>query len=126
MPGFTLVEVLITTVIIGLLLIPIFANQTTIVRAVSRSSHALSRIFQAKKILIDQEFSLGPEVRDLKQEKKAGIPPITFTYELKKIPNNSSLNKFNNVLMETVSWPHDQDKNKKERLVTFLYKPEQS
>ena len=55
-PGFTLVEVLITTVIIGLLLIPIFANQTTIVRAVSRSSHALSRIFQAKKFLLIKNF----------------------------------------------------------------------
>lgn len=123
--GFTLIEVLLAMAIIGLVLTPIFMGQSAILRATALASRRLARVFAAKKILIENEIALEPDVREFTSEKKINNPPTTFTYELKKISDDSSLKKFKNVLIQTVSWPDERSKKKRQdRLVTFLYKPE--
>lgn len=125
--GFTLIEALLAMAIIGLVLTPIFMNQTAVSRTTARAARRLAQIFAAKKVLIDNEMALAPDVQQFTNEKKLERPPTTFTYELKKIPENSAFKKFNNVLMQTVSWTNARDKKKTlEKLVTFIYKPEQT
>lgn len=124
--GFTLIEVLLAMAIIGLVLTPIFMGQSAILRATALASRRLARVFAAKKILIDSELALEPDIREYSSTKKIDHPPTTFTYELKKISDESSLKKFKNVLIQTVSWPDERSKKKRQdRLVTFLYRPEQ-
>ena len=124
--GFTLVEVLLAMAIIGLVLTPIFAIQLGVWRSTTRSSQLLARIFAGKKLLVDSEFELSPDQREKRVERKLDRPATTMIYELKKIPENSSLKKFKNVLLESVTmqWVDRQGKKRQERLVTFLYKPE--
>lgn len=112
--------------IIGLVLTPIFAIQLGVWRSTTRSSQLLARIFAGKKLLVDSEFELSPDQREKRVERKLDRPATTMIYELKKIPENSSLKKFKNVLLESVTmqWVDRQGKKRQERLVTFLYKPE--
>jgi prepilin-type N-terminal cleavage/methylation domain-containing protein len=125
--GFTLIEVLLAMAIIGLVITPILMSQSMVLRNSARAVRRLTRVFAAKKILLDTEFSLAPDAQEVTSEKKIDNPPTTFTYQLKKIPEESALKKFKNVLNETVSWQEERGKKKQqERLVTFLYKPEQS
>jgi prepilin-type N-terminal cleavage/methylation domain-containing protein len=123
--GFTLIEVLLALAIIGLVLTPIFVNQSLISRTASRASRLLTRLFTAKRILVENEFALAPDAQEMKSEKKMGAPPTVFTYELRRIPENSSLKKFKNVWIETVSWPDERGKKRKQQLVTLLYKSEE-
>ena len=113
--------------IIGLVLTPIFAIQLGAFRGSTRSSKMLSRIFAAKKLLVEQEFALAPDAQEASSEKKITKPPTTLKYELKKIPENSALKKFKGVLQQTVTmqWIDDRGKKRQESLVTYLFKPEQ-
>jgi prepilin-type N-terminal cleavage/methylation domain-containing protein len=125
-PGFTLIEVLLAMAIIGLILTPIFAIQLGVMRSNARASETLQRIFFGKQFLVDNEFQLKPEEQEKRIEKKLEKPPTTLIYELKKIPENSALKKFKDVLIESVimQWIDRQGKKRQERLVTFVYKPE--
>jgi prepilin-type N-terminal cleavage/methylation domain-containing protein len=124
--GFTLIEVLLAMAIIGLVLTPIFMGQSAVLRAASLASRRLARVFAAKKILIENEIALDSDAREFSSEKKIDNPRTTFNYELKKISDESSLKKFKNVLIESVSWIDERSKKKRqERLITFLYRPEQ-
>src|SRR5262249_35030348 len=119
--GFTLVEVLLAMAIIGLVLTPIFAIQLGVMRANARASQALSRIFLAKQFLVESEFQLKPEDQEKRIEKKIEKPAMTLIYELKRIPENSALKKFKNILIQSVlmQWVDRQGKKRQERLVSF-------
>jgi prepilin-type N-terminal cleavage/methylation domain-containing protein len=124
--GFTLIEVLLAMAIIALVLTPIFSIQLAVMRGNSRASQALSRIFLAKQFLVENEFQLKPAEQEKKIEKKIEKPATTLIYALKRIPENSALKKFKDVLIESVlmQWVDRQGKKRQERLVTFVYQPE--
>ncbi len=124
--GFTLIEVLLAVAIIGLVLTPIFSIQLNVMRSNSKASQALARIFLGKQFLVENEFSLKADEQEKRIEKKIDRPPTTLIYQLSKIPENSSLKKFKNVLLESVTmqWVDRQGKKRQEKLVTFVYKPE--
>lgn len=124
--GFTLIEVLLAMAIIGLILTPIFSIQLGVMRSNSRASEILARIFLGKQFLVDSEFQLKPEDQEKRVEKKIEKPLTTLIYELKRVPDNSALKKFKNILIESVSmqWIDRQGKKRQERLVTFVFKPE--
>lgn len=123
--GFTLTEVLLAVAIIGLTLTPIYLSQSTAMRQSALYSRLLARVFAAKKILLESEFSLPEPLQPTRISKKIDDPPTTFAYELKKIPEQSSLKKFKNVWVESVSWPDERNPKRQQRIVTFIYKPEQ-
>ena len=124
--GFTLIEVLLAMAIIGLVLTPIFAIQLAVLRSNARASSTLSRIFLGKQFLVENEFQLKPDEQEKRIEKKIDKPATTLTYELKRVPENSALKKFKNILIESVTmqWVDRQGKKRQERLVTFAFKPE--
>lgn len=125
--GFTIVEVILALAIVSVILIPVFINQSVISRNTGRASRMITHMLNAKKILLETEFGLEDQIKETITEKKAGQPLVTYTYEIKKIPENSSLKNFKNLFIEQVSWPSENKKGKenKENLVTFLHKQEQ-
>lgn len=123
--GFTLPEVLLSVAIIGLTLTPIYIGQSMAMRQSALYSRLLARTLAAKKILLEHEFALSDPLQPTQTTKKIDNPVTTFSYELKKIPEQSSLKKFKNVWIESVSWPDERNPKRQNRIVTFLYKPEQ-
>lgn len=124
--GFTLIEVLLAMAIIALVLTPIFAIQLAVMRGNAKASQALSRIFLAKQFLVENEFQLKPDEQEKRIEKKIERPATTLIYELKRVPENSALKKFKNILIESVlmQWVDRQGKKHQERLVTLVHHPE--
>lgn len=123
--GFTLPEVLLSVAIVGLALTPIYLGQSVAMRQSAIYSRLLTRTFAAKKILRETEFALQDPLQPTKIDKKVESPPTTFSYELKKVPEQSSLKKFKNVWIESISWPDERNPKRQARIVTFIYKPEQ-
>lgn len=123
--GFTLPEVLLSVVIVGLALTPIYLGQSVAMRQSTLYSRLLARIFAAKKILRETEFALQDPLQPTKMDKKVDNPPTTFSFELKRIPEQSSLKKFKNIWIESISWPDERNPKRQQRLVTFIFKPEQ-
>jgi prepilin-type N-terminal cleavage/methylation domain-containing protein len=123
--GFTLTEVLLAVAIIGLTLTPIYLSQSTAMRQSALYSRLLGRVFAAKKVLLESELSLPEPLQPIKVTKKIDDPSTTFAYELRKMPEQSSLKKFKNIWVESVSWPDERNPKRQQRLVTFIYKPEQ-
>lgn len=123
--GFTLPEVLLSVAIVGLALTPIYLGQSVAMRQSTLYSRLLARTFAAKKILRETEFALQDPLQPIKVDKKIDNPPTTFAYELKKVPEQSSLKKFKNIWIESVSWPDERNPKRQQRIVTFIFKPEQ-
>lgn len=122
-PGFTLVEVLLSLAIIGIVLTPIFVSQSGVSRLVAQGRRAFATLLAAKKLLLETELNLPADAQTYATEKK--IDEGVVRYELKKVPESSSLKKFKNVLIETATLPDEKARVKKqEKLVTFLYRPE--
>lgn len=123
--GFTLTEVLLAVAVVGLTLTPIYLSQSTAMRQSAVYSRLLARVFAAKKVLLESEFALPEPLQPTQVAKKIDNPPTTFTYQLKKLPEQSSLKKFKNIWVESVSWPDERNAKRQNRLVTFIFKPEQ-
>jgi len=122
--GFTLIEVLLALAIVGLVLSPIFMLQSNVLRSSSARSKLLSRVLEAKKFLLENEFGLSKEADASRNEKKIANPPATLIYELKKVSPESSLKNFKNLAAQTVTmqWVDQQGKRQQDKLVTFLYR----
>lgn len=125
--GFTLIEVLLALAIIGMVLTPILLIQQIVLRRSSSSANLFSRIIQAKDFLIDQQFENIQESQDVTAEKKITNPATTLIFNSKKLPENSSLKKFKHIKIDSVTmqWTAEQNKKRKEKLVTFSFKPEE-
>lgn len=126
-PGFTLIEVLLALAIIGLVLSPIFVIQSAVLRSSSKAASLYTRLLNAKDFLIDQQFEHADSDQPATTERKVANPPTNLVFSSKKIPENSSLKKFKNIMIESVSmeWTDAQNKKRQEKLVTFAFKPEQ-
>lgn len=127
-PGFTLIEVLLSLAIIGMVLTPIFLIQQLVLRRSSSSAHLFSRLIQAKDFLVDQQFENIQEAQGATAEKKITNPPTTLIFSSKKLPENSSLKKFKHIMVDSVTmqWIEERNRKRQEKLVTFSFKPEES
>lgn len=126
--GFTLIEVLLALAIIGIVLTPIFLIQQLVLRRSSASAQQFSRIIQAKDFLIDQQFENMQETQEASVERKITNPPTSLIFSSKKIPENSALKKFKHIMIDSVTmqWTGAQNKKRQEKLITFMFKPEES
>lgn len=126
--GFTLIEVLLALAIIGIVLTPIFLIQQVVLRRSSSDARFFSRIIYAKDFLVDQQFENMQEAQEIgATEKKITNPPTTLIFSSKKIPENSALSKFKNVMLDSVTmqWTDERNKKRQEKLVTFSFRPEE-
>ena len=126
--GFTLIEVILSLAITGVMLTPIFMMHEMIMTRVWGSSKAFDCILLCKNLLYEARQQQEPDAKDFVLDKADIDFDATLTYSLEKsIDQKSSLASLVGLHKESVVvfWT-EQDKKKQERLVTFVYKkPEQ-
>lgn len=126
--GFTLIEVIISLAITGVILTPVFMLHEMIMNRVNHSSKTFEYLLLCKNFLFSSRQKQEPEAQEFSAEKVEIDVGATLTYALEKsVDQKSSLASLPGLHKEmvTVSWM-DQDKKKQERLITFVYKtPEQ-
>jgi len=100
--GFTLVEVAMTSLIIGLLITSIFSFQYTIFSNISRYARSFRSILLLENMALNIAFERSKEQKKItkKKEKEFGI---TLEYAQNKIKPNSALKNFKNIVQDQFS-----------------------
>jgi len=122
--GFTLIEVIISLAITGVILTPVFMMHEMIMNRVNRSSKVFEYMLLCKNLLFSARQKQDPDAQEFSLERAEIAFDATLTYALEKgIDQKSSLASLPGLHREvvTVSWT-DQDAKKQDRLVTFVYK----
>ncbi len=121
--GFTLIEAMIAVAIIGIILVPMFLLQGTILQEVGRRSHELRRMFFARQFFFEARQKQSETAIEYALEKKEKNPPTLLNYTLGSIPKNSSLKDTYNLYIERVT-AIEQGERFGQKLVHFVFKPE--
>ena len=126
--GFTLIEVLFSMMIAGLVLTPIFLMFGSIMNRVNKSSRAYDYIILCKNFLSEARQKQESDAQEFSLEKKENAFDATLTYSLDKgMDQKSTLKALQGLHREivTIAWQENGQK-KREQLVSFVYKkPEQ-
>jgi prepilin-type N-terminal cleavage/methylation domain-containing protein len=126
--GFTLIEVILSLAITGLVLTPVFVIYTTLSQRVTSASRKLDVLIEAKALLIEAHQKQEPDAQEFKLEKPIAEFDATVKYQLDKaVDQKSVLASLPGLHREIVivEWT-DLGEKQQERLVTFVYKkPEQ-
>jgi len=128
--GFTLIEVLITLAIIGMVLTPLIIAQSTALRSITTLSRRMTRFIYAKNFLLESSFKLLFEKKEQEKEaKQVGElkdPPMKLTYELKQVSENSALARFKGLKIGTVfmRW-QERTGPRTDKLIQVILKPDE-
>lgn len=122
--GFTLMEVLFATVIMGMVFAALFSTQATIIENMLRAQAHLTRIYEAENFAYDARMA-SHDASPFTLEKKIEDPLTTFKFESTSSKKKSSLKNFNDLELEqvTIEWQDLNKTKKKDTLVSFIYKP---
>ncbi len=114
-----LIEVMLAVAIMGIVLTPLFALQTQVVRSVVQRANHLRRLLEAEQFLATMHRT-QPE-----DAKQATVQEKGFTYELRPVGDASALKGIPDMYREqvTYSW-RQENRPQKERALYFLFKPE--
>ena len=127
--GFTLIEVLISLAITGVVLTPLFMLHEMIMNRVNRSAKEFEYMLLCKNFLFSARQKQEPQAQEFSLEKTEIAFDASLTYALEKgVDPKSSLASIPGLHREIVrvSWTDLQGTKKQDRLVTFVYKtPEQ-
>jgi prepilin-type N-terminal cleavage/methylation domain-containing protein len=123
-PGFSLVEVVLTLVVIGIVVSALLALQGNLLRAVYSATGRLARAISMKNFLVESHIKQWADSNQT-QQKTIDNPPVKLTYQTKKISESSSLKKLNDLVIEqiTCSWQGRVTEGQ-ETMISLLYKPE--
>ena len=123
--GFTLIEAMLAITIAALVLTPVFILQGTVLQSIMRLSHRIERLFLAQQFLYEAR-SIKPEAREFSLDKKIEEPQTILKYTMTSVPKKSQLANVPGLRIErvTVKW-QDQGIERQDRLISFVYKPEQ-
>lgn len=121
--GFTLIEVMFAVAIVGIILIPLMANQSALFYRLLNLSRKSTRIFFMDFFL--QESLQKNNDEKASKEKKFDDPAVTLAITTKKIEKEKAFKRFNNIerVQVTGKW-EDNNRKIQDSIVTFLYKPE--
>jgi len=126
--GFSLIEVALSLVMLGMVLSALLMLQHTVVEGVYGFSNRLQAVLVVKKRLAEAAFNRMYKglYTDIKEKKQQTVEKLTVTYEQKKPAKGSALEKINALKIEkvTADWK-EWDGPYFESLITFLYMPEQ-
>jgi prepilin-type N-terminal cleavage/methylation domain-containing protein len=127
--GFTLIEVMLSMMIVAIVLTPLFILHGVIMQRVNKSSRQLYAILWAKQLLYEARQKQEPEAQVFTLEKKIEASSAKLKYSLDDgIDAKSSLAAQVGLHRERVSvkWTDHQAVEQHEELVTYVYKqPEQ-
>jgi hypothetical protein len=105
--GFLLLEALFATVIVGMIMGPLFMTQNSILTHLSSGFAQVERLFVAKHFLIQTVITCKEMQGSEKSlEKKEINPETNMIFTLEPIPKESSLSKVKNIFLAKVqfSW----------------------
>ena len=120
--GFTLAEVMVAVVIIGLVMTPIFVLQGNTFRSINLGARNLERITSAFLFMAQTSIDKKKEPTST-VEKKIGA--TTLRYQMMELPKESSLKDAKNMYVERVTLTWQEGKKKKEEKIVMLrYRPE--
>jgi prepilin-type N-terminal cleavage/methylation domain-containing protein len=127
--GFTLIEALLSMMIIGVVLAPLFLLHGVIMQRVNKYSQQLNALLWGKQLLYEARQKQEPEAQEFILDKKIEEYAATLKYTLDRgIDPKSSLASYVGLHKEMVSvvWTDHQGTQRHEELITYVYKqPEQ-
>lgn len=121
--GFTLIEVLMSTAIVGIVLIPVYGLQGQVMERIVKMANSVQRMFAGFDFFLDAQTKLGENEKKL--EKKIEDPSLQLVFKVEDISNKSTLGKeFNNLQLEHVEWEWlVEGKKRTDELVAFRFIP---
>jgi prepilin-type N-terminal cleavage/methylation domain-containing protein len=127
--GFTLVEAMLSMVIIGIVLAPIFILHGTIMQRVNKYSQELRVLLWEEQLLYEARQKQEAEAQTFSLDQKKEEYSAVLKYNLDSgIDAKSSLAVYPGLHREIVSviWKNQQGIQQQESLITYIYKqPEQ-
>jgi Tfp pilus assembly protein PilV len=123
--GFILTEVLITVAIVGMVMIPLFGLQGSLMTKVRRSAQDLSRVLYITTITRHARNEQPIMAQTFTTEQKIGDPQIDIKYQLEKPVAESSLAALSNIYVEkiTLQW-NEFGKPRTEQFAHVVFRPE--
>jgi prepilin-type N-terminal cleavage/methylation domain-containing protein len=123
--GFTLIETMIATAVLGILMTPLFMTESSIFLNVSTVSRLLARVLVAQNFFVDSRIAAGKK-QEFVLEKKIDEPLMQLKYEVTAIDKKSKLSDFDNLMIErvTIEW-NEGTKKQKEILISYIFKPKE-
>ncbi len=123
--GFTLIEAILSTVIMALVLTTVIVSQSALFRSVVTRSRSYERLVQAKYYMHQMRRKVPQDARQFHEEKKATKPTTTLIYDLKEPQGTSALASTGTILIEQVRWEWQEGRTKRtDSMITLLYKPQ--
>lgn len=119
--GFTLIEVMLSMAIMGLVLTPIFLLQGKATERIYRMGSRMRSLFYAQEILYEARRAQPPAVREFTFAQKNEEEQLQAEYRLMGVPEKSSLAKIEHLLREEVK-VRDQRFKRETTMVRFIYK----
>lgn len=119
--GFTLLEVLFSIAIVGVVLIPIYALQNQVMTRIAKAAQSVRRMFVGFDFFLSAQSALDEK----KIEKKSDDPPMQMNFDLEKIPSKSDLTKsFNDIQLAKASFQWNvEGKKQTSELVAIVFTP---
>ncbi len=103
--GFTLIEVMLASALVGIVLGPIYFLQGTTFNRVMRISQAVERMFLAYDYFLDIQKQKATGAQQKRFTKTVQDPKTDLIYEIKELPGNSVLKTdFDHLYSEKVTW----------------------
>ena|SRR3989304_7621371 len=121
--GFSLIEVMLAITIMGLMLVPLFLLENTVVDNVSTMALRFRQALSAQNFLYEARRSQLATTTKFNLEKKDEALPFIFQYTLAPLPTHSAFKKNRNLYSETVTVSEHRKKGEKQKLVTIQFKP---
>ena len=127
--GFTLIEAMLSMVIVGVVLSPLFILHGVIMQRVNRSSQQLYALLWGKQLLCEARQKQEPDAQTFTLDKKKEELSAILKYTLDNgVDAKSALSPYVGLHREIISivWTDQQGIQKREELITYIYKqPEQ-
>ena len=123
--GFLLLEAVFATVIVGLIIGPLFMTQNTVLSRLSMAFGSVQRVFVAKQFLVEQMLKVVEDQQSPKNvDFQSQEPLANLTFKQESVEQNPSLKsiKYLQKMTVTFGWQWGGI-GKADALVSFLFIP---
>jgi prepilin-type N-terminal cleavage/methylation domain-containing protein len=122
--GFTLLEIMLSLVIVGIVLGPIFLLHGAIMQRMNTVSHQFYGILVGKQLFYQARQKQDPQAFEFTMNNQGEHETFTCTYNLySSVADQSSLYSITDLRKEivTITW-QEHGKKRAESIVSFIYK----
>lgn len=121
--GFTLIEVLFSTAIVGVVLMPIYALQGQVMSRIAKAANSVQRMFVSFDFFLDAQDKANEQEKKI--EKRSEDPVMQMSYKADDVTSKSPLAKtFNNLQLAKASFEWQVDgKKQSSELISIQFVP---